>query len=120
MLCLQDFPTKIFFSCMHRGSKRLEECKETCYTYSYVVGGEELIIPLGTGTSSAITTEFLARGEIKVRGVIPPEWLEPESILSMQAKLNEICSGARESGDRYEKRYIENAFHSRIHAHWQA
>jgi saccharopine dehydrogenase (NAD+, L-lysine-forming) len=56
--------------------------KETCYTHSYVVGMHELITPPDTGTYTAIAAESLARGEIKMKGVVHPECLEPEPILS--------------------------------------
>jgi saccharopine dehydrogenase-like NADP-dependent oxidoreductase len=74
--------SKKYWGCIVVETMGEKEGKETCYTYYILVGGDKLGTPPGTGTCTAIAAESLARGEIKVRGVVPPECLEPEPILS--------------------------------------
>jgi len=82
------------YSCGVVEVKGEKACRETLYTLSCPVSLRDVgkILPgsqpesILVGTPPAVAAMMLTRGEIKIRGVMPPECLDPDSFLAKLAE----------------------------------
>jgi saccharopine dehydrogenase (NAD+, L-lysine-forming) len=71
-----------------KGEKNGEKITRTVYRISDFRADYERWGTIGGGVAvpAALTATMLAKGEIKIKGVIPPEGLEPEPFLAKLAQ----------------------------------